>query len=116
MLDLCSLVVDQDAHDVEAQAFELGFPVGEVQLGHGSHGGLLAGGHGVQRVTPAGPAAQLHLGKDEDAVVVEDQIELAPAGAVIAFDKIEAAPGEVPERDLLAKPPGVLSFQTPTPA
>ncbi len=94
-MDLDSVVVHQDADDVEAQVFELGFLVGEVQFGHGAHGGLLAGGHGVQRVAVTGTAAQLHLDEDEESVFVEDQVELALAGAVVAFDEVEPALGEI---------------------
>jgi hypothetical protein len=50
---------------VEAERIEMWLSVGEVVLGQGADGGLLAGGDGFEWMAEADSPAQLHFDKDE---------------------------------------------------
>jgi len=104
--------VDHDADRVEAQ---LGRPwpvlhVGEVRRGHAPHLRALAL---VQRLPRAATGAarppRLDLDEHERGAVVDDQVDLAPPGPVVAGDELEAEPFEVGEREVLAGAAEVLS-------
>ena len=90
--------------------------VGEVLLGEGAEDLLFAGGDGFQRVAEACPTPQFHFHEDEDVILVQDQVDLPVARPVVAFDECVAAPGQVPQREVLAPRSGGPRFQSPTPA
>ena len=77
---------------------------------------MFARGNGFQRVTEAGPAPQFHFHEDENAFLAQDQVDLSVARPVVAFDEFVAAPGQVPQREVLAPRSGGPLFQSPTPA
>ena len=77
---------------------------------------MLAVGDGFQRVTEAGTAPQLHFDEDEDAFLAQDQVYLPVARPVVTFDELVAAPGQVPQREVLTPRSGGFFFQSPTPA
>ena len=104
------------SHDVEAQGIEGGMPVGQVLFGEGTQGGLFTEGDGLERVSETRSAAQFDLDEDEDAVAADDQIDLAVAGPIIAFDEFVATPGQVAQREVFAPLAGGLLSQAPTPA
>jgi hypothetical protein len=85
----------------EAYAVEIWFAVVEVLFGEPAEGGLLAWRHGFERVAEAGCATQFHLDKNEGVFIADDQVDLATARPVVAFDEPVAAPGQVAQREVL---------------
>jgi hypothetical protein len=110
------VLVCEYPNDVESQGVEVRVPVGKILLGEGTEGLLFAGSDGFQRVAEAGSAPQFHFHEDEDVVLAQDQVDLPVARPVVALDELVAAPGQVPEREVLTPRPGGLPFQSPTPA
>lgn len=93
--------VGEYADDIESQGVEVRVIVGEVLLSETTQGGLFMGRDGFQRVTEADPASKFHFDEDEDFVLEEDQVDLPIARPVVALDKLVAAAGQVPQREVL---------------
>jgi hypothetical protein len=56
---------EEYADDVEAEGIEIWLSPGEVLLGQGADGGLLAGGDGLEWMPETDAPAQLHFDEDE---------------------------------------------------
>ena len=106
----------EDTYYVETQGLEVGLVLGEVLFGEGADGGLLAGRYGFERIAEAFRAAELHLHKDEDVFVADDEVYFAATLPVVALEEPVAAAEEVAQREVLAPRPGRLVCQSPTPA
>jgi hypothetical protein len=102
--------------DVKAEGIEIRLSPGEVLLGQGADGGLLAGGDGLEWMPETDAPAQLHFDEDEGILMAQDQIQLAVTGAVVALDEGVAPPLKVAQRELFAPRPREPVVQPPTPA
>ena len=85
----------EDPYDVEPHGFEGWLSNEEVVFGQGADLGLFVWGDGLQRVSEAGSAAQLHLDEDEGRAAADYEVELPVAGAVVALHEGIALPGQV---------------------
>ena len=88
--------VDRDADGIEAQlrGMRSVTALREPGGGHESHPAPLALVQGVEREAGAG-TPRLDFAEDQPVAVVADQVELAPARAVISLDDLKAPPLEV---------------------
>lgn len=108
--------IEQDAHGIEAHVLGIELSFREVLFGEGTDRRSLAWSDGFEGVPVSGAGSELDLDEDERRAVAKDQVDLAPARAVIALDEVESAVLEKLEREVLAPPPGGASLQLPTPA
>jgi hypothetical protein len=106
----------EDADHVEAQDVEFWLVVGEVLFREGADGGLFAGRNGFERIAESRRPAELHLYEDEGLSFADDEVNLAAALPVVAFDEPVAAPGEIAQREVLAPRSAGLGRQSLTPA
>ena len=106
----------EDSYDVEPQGIEGWLSIEEVVFGEGADLSLFTRGDGLQRVSEAGSAAQLHLDEDEGRAASDYEVELPVAGAVVALHQGVASPGQIAQRELLAPGAGGSILQAPTPA
>ena len=111
----CALDDEYPDH-VEAQGVEVGFSFGEVLFGQGADGGLFAWGDGLERVSEAQSAAELHFDNDEGMFPAQDQVQLPVTGTVVPFDELVSPPHQVLQRELLAPGAGETFAQGLTPA
>ena len=58
-------LAEEDPYDVEAHGLEGWLSIEEVEFGEGADPGLFVWGDGLQRISEAGSAAQLHLDEYE---------------------------------------------------
>jgi hypothetical protein len=104
------------AHHIEAHRVEVRLLLGQEAFGEAPNYGLLARGDGVERVSIARSAAQLHLDEHEGVCVAQDQVQLPEARAVVALDELVALLRQVTQREVFAPGASGLSAQGPTPA
>ncbi len=108
-------LAEEDPYDVEAHGVEGWLSIEEVEFGEGADPGLFTRGDGLQRISEAGSAAQLHLDEYEGRAVANYEVELPVAGAIVAFHQGVALPGQVAQRELLAPGAGGPVSQAFTP-
>ncbi len=73
-------------------------------------------GNGLQRVSEAGSAAQLHLDEDEGRTASDDEIELHEAGAVVLALRYLTRQGYTLVERIFTPGAGGPVPQSPTPA
>jgi len=108
--------IGEDTDHVESQGVEARFSGVEVVLGDGAQGLLLAGGDGLEWVSEAGPAPQLHFDEDEGIVMADDQVDLPTTCPVIALDKRVTVPYQEAQGKILTPRAERFVLQSPTPA
>jgi hypothetical protein len=111
-----SALSHEDAHHVETHRVEGRLLLGQEAFGEAPYYRLLARGDGVERVSIARSAAQLHLDENEDVCVAQDQVQLPEARTVVALDELVASLRQVTQREVFAPGAGGLSAQGSTPA
>jgi hypothetical protein len=111
-----SALSHEDAHHVETHRVEGWLLLGQEAFGEAPYYSLLARGDGVERVSIARSAAQLHLDEHEGFSVAHDQVQLPEARTVVALDEFVASLRQVTQREVFAPGAGGLSAQGSTPA
>lgn len=109
-------LLHEDAHHIEAHRVEVRLLLGQEAFGEAPYYGLLARGDGVERVSVARSAAQLHLDEHERVCVAKDQVQLPEARAVVALDELVAFLRQVTQREVFTPGARGMSAQGPTPA
>jgi hypothetical protein len=74
------------------------------------------GGDGLEWVSEAGPAPQLHFDEDEGIVMADDQVDLPTTCPVIALDKRVTVPYQEAQGKILTPRAERFVLQSPTPA
>ena len=103
-------------HRIEAELTEVRLSVDEVLFGDGADDGSFVRGDGFEWVSETCSPAQLHLDEDERSAPAHDEVQLAVAGTVVAFNEFVTLPDQVAERELLSPRAGSPIIQAPTPA
>ena len=65
-------------------------------------GGLFVPCYGFEWVAEVRCAAEFYFNEDEGVAFADDEVDLAPACPVVAFDERVAPSGQVAEREVLA--------------
>jgi hypothetical protein len=108
--------VGQDTDHVEAQGVEMWFSGVEVMFGYGAQGLLFARGDGLQRVSEADTAPQLHFHKDECFVFAHYEVDLPAPGPVVALYGRVTVLDQVAQGEVFTPRTWGFVFQGPTPA
>ncbi len=80
-------------------------------LRHPSHLSLLGDSNGIERITLLTVRSRAHLDKDETAIVVRHNIELARATAIVARDNPIAELAQEIDSSRLGEPPRIRTRQ-----
>ena len=108
--------IGEDADHVESQGVVVWSSGVEVVFGDGAQGALLAGSDGLEWVSVAGSAPQLHFDEDERFVLADYQVDLPSPGPIVALDELVSVLDQVAQGEVLAPGPGRFVLQSPTPA
>lgn len=97
--------IEDDADGVEAELVRVGTlcPLAQPLPGDLAHLRPLVRSHPLQGHGARTGEPRLDLAEHQRPAVERDEVELAPARTVVALDDVEAAPGQMLGRELLAE-------------